>query len=178
MRALWAKTTLAAVLLVSGMAAPAAGQSGTDDADTPKSVRMKLPNDFGVELLGRCILYNFSYQRMLIPMLGLEASVSGLGSGSTEGGESASLMFGSAGGRFYFMNKAASPFVTGGVVVLSASTDTGPFGSENATANYGYTGVGFEFRSPGGFLFRGTAYGLVASGGYFIWPGLTVGYAF
>jgi hypothetical protein len=38
--------------------------------------------------------------------------------------------------------------------------------------------LGFEFRSPGGFLFRGTAYSLIAGGGWFIWPGLSVGYAF
>jgi hypothetical protein len=43
---------------------------------------------------------------------------------------------------------------------------------------YSQFGLGFEFRSSGGFLFRGTAYGLISGGGYFIWPGLTVGYAF
>jgi hypothetical protein len=157
---------------------PAAGQPGDGGTGGSGTVRTALPNDFGIELLGRSIIYNFSYQRLVTPALGLEATIAGLGSGSTTDDEGGSLLFGSLGGRFYFVDKNASPFVTGGVVLLSASTDAGPFGSDQATATYGYSGLGFEFRSLSGFLFRGTAYGLVADGGYFIWPGLTLGYAF
>jgi len=60
--------------------------------------------------------------------------------------------------------------------LVSASTNSGPF--DNATDFYGDVGLGFEFRSTGGFLFRGTAYVLFANGGYFIWPGISFGYAF
>ncbi len=170
---------VAIATLVSVMASPAHAQSGAVSSGTAVSSRSTLPNDFGIELLGRCLLYNFSYQRMVTSILGIEAAASGLGSGSTTGEGSASLLLGSLGGRLYFLPKRnASPFVTGGMVLINASTDSGPFGSDNATGDYGYTGLGFEFRSPAGFLFRGTAYGLVSEGGYFIWPGLTVGYAF
>ena len=78
------------------------------------------------------------------------------------------------GGKLYFVPKNGSPYLAGGIVVLTGSTDSGPIES----ATYGYAGFGFEYRSAGGFLFRGTAYGLIAGGEYFIWPGLHIGYAF
>jgi hypothetical protein len=58
---------------------------------------------------------------------------------------------------------------------VTAGTDTGPF---DDSATYGYAGLGFEFRAESGFLFRGAAYGLFSGGGFWIWPGLTIGYAF
>jgi hypothetical protein len=62
----------------------------------------------------------------------------------------------------------------GVVVVATGSFDPGPI----ETDTFGYVGFGFEYRSTGGFLFRGTAYGLFADGEFVIWPGLHIGYAF
>jgi hypothetical protein len=166
--------TLVATALAAGPGiGPAAAQT---DADRP--VRQALPNDFGIELLGRSLLYSFTYQYMVSPYIGLEAGFSALGGGSISDDEGSTLLFGSGGGRLYMIPKDGSPFVTAGGVLASVSTDAGPFGDDESTGSYGYVGLGFEFRSRGGMLFRGTAYGLIAEGGFFIWPGLTVGYAF
>ena len=59
--------------------------------------------------------------------------------------------------------------------IVSATTNRGPFSD---TGTYGYAGPGFEFRAESGFTFRGTAYGLFSGNGFFIWPGLTLAYAF
>jgi hypothetical protein len=132
--------------------------------------RTTLRNDFGIELLGKAALYSFSYQRMIAPALGLQAGISALGGSATD----ATVVFIPLGGKLYLAPKDASPFLTGGVVVLSGTSDSGPID----TRTYGYAGFGFEYRSIGGFLFRGTAYGLIAGGEFFIWPGLHIGYAF
>ncbi len=137
--------------------------------------RRSLRNDFGIELLGKAAIYCFSYQYMLSHPLGVEVGLSALGGGSAA--DNATIIFIPVGAKYYFVPKHGSPFLTGGVVIVSASVNSGPFG-DSGSDTYFYTGLGFEYRSPGGFMFRGTAYGLIAGGGFFIWPGLYVGYAF
>ena len=129
-----------------------------------------LPNDISLELLGRCVLYSFSYQRTITPNFGIELGASLLG------GSGASVTFFSVGARAYLLKGNASPCIAGGVVIVSGSTDSGPF-SSSATGSYGYIGPGFEFRSDGGFLLRGTLYFLVHDG-FLVWPGLQIGIAF
>lgn len=137
--------------------------------------REKLPNDFGIELLGKSLIYTFTYQRMLSNPFGLEAGLSVLGGGSSE--DNTTIVFIPVGAKLYFVPKNGSPYITGGAVLVTASVESGPF-SDSASNTYSFLGFGFEFRSTSGFLFRGTAYGLFSSGGFFIWPGLHVGYAF
>jgi len=132
--------------------------------------RMALRNDFGIELLGKAALYSFSYQYMVNHQIGIEVGLSALGGSVTD----ATVVFIPIGARYYFVPKDGSPFVTGGIVILTGQTDSGPLDSET----YGYAGLGFEYRSTAGLLFRGTAYGLIAEGEFFIWPGLNIGYAF
>lgn len=137
--------------------------------------RSELPNDFGIELLGKSLLYNFSYQRMISNPVGLEIGLSALGGGSSE--DNVTIILIPLGAKLYPVSKNGSPFLTGGVVLVTASVESGPF-SNSASNTYGYAGLGFEYRSNSGFLFRGTAYGLFSGGSFFIWPGLFVGYAF
>jgi len=137
--------------------------------------RNEAPNEVDLELAGKCLLYSFSYQRMLAEPFGLELGVSMLGGGSSE--SSSSIIFFTVGGKFYFIQKNASPYIGGGVVLISASTTSGPF-SDSGSTSYGYITPGFEYRSEGGFLVRGSVYALITSGGFFVWPGLTVGVAF
>lgn len=132
--------------------------------------RSTLPGDFGIELLGKAALYSFSYQYMVTPSIGVQAGFSALGGTAAD----ATILFFPLGGKLYLVQKNGSPFLTGGIVVLTGSSDSGPIES----ATYGYAGLGFEFRAEGGFVFRGTAYGLIAGGEFFIWPGLHIGYAF
>jgi hypothetical protein len=133
--------------------------------------KKELPNDFNIELLGRCVIYSFSYQRLVTEQIGLEAGFSLLG------GNGESLVFFSGGGRLYLLPGNASPCVGGGIVVVSAPTDSGPFSSDNS-ASYGYIGPGFEYRSSVGLMFRGSLYFLIAGGNFFTWPGLQLGIAF
>lgn len=137
--------------------------------------RKDLPNEVSLELGGKCLLYSFSYQRMLVEPFGLEVGVSMLGGASS--GSSTSILFFTGGGKFYITQGNAAPYVGGGMVVISASTTTGPFTS-SGSGSYGYAGPGFEYRFEGGFLLRGSVYALIGSGGFFVWPGASVGIAF
>ena len=141
---------------------------------TSAQSRADLPNAFGIELLGRSALYSFIYQRNIGNPLAIEAGFSALGGGGSE--DATLIMFIPIGGKLYFVPKNGSPFIAGGINIVTATMDSGPFGDDN-TDSFFYLGLGFEYRSPAGFLFSGTAYGLVAGGTVFIWPGLHVGYA-
>lgn len=142
------------------------GSINTSQAQT----RTTLPNDFGIELAGKAVIYSFSYQWMAVPpLLGLQASLGVLGTSEDV------VVFIPLGGKLYVIPNDASPFVTGGIVILTGTSGSGPL--KNSTT-YGYTGLGFEYRSEGGLLFRATAYGLFAEGEFLIWPGLYIGYAF
>ena len=132
--------------------------------------RTTLRNDFGIELLGKALIYSFSYQRMVTPRVGLQAGFGVLGGSAVDG--TVALFPVSA--KFYFLSGNGSPFVTGGIVGVTADVDSGPVES----ATYGHAGLGFEIRSDSGFVFRGAAYTLIAEGEFLIWPGLHFGYAF
>ena len=135
--------------------------------------RERMKSDVGIELLGKAVLYSFYYQYTPTKQFGLEVGLGALGGGT--GSDNATIIFLPIGAKFYLIPKDGSLYLAGGVVPLTAGTDSGPFDETNT---YSYLGIGFEFRSDTGFLFRGSAYGLIAEGGFFIWPGLTLGYAF
>jgi hypothetical protein len=175
-RLLW---TLAWLICASCAARAAGAQPASGDPAVPGAVRAARPNDVGVEAFGRCGAYAISYQRMLGPELGLEGSLAALGSGSTSAGNSSGhVLFGTVGARLYLGWGNAAPFATAGAVLISGGTDAGPFSATNATGSYGYAGLGVEGRTNGGFLVRGTFYGLGATGTFLLWPGLQMGYAF
>ena len=153
----------------------AAASQGQAQGAAKTLIRATMPNDIGIELLGKALIYSFSYQRMLGTTFGLEAGLGALGSGGASS-SGTSIVFIPVSAKIYLIPKDGTLYLTGGPVLVTASTSSGPF--DNATDFYGNVGLGFEFRSPGGFLFRGTAYTLFAGGGYFIWPGITIGYAF
>jgi hypothetical protein len=151
-----------AIIALGLMLAPAwSGLAGSKD---------ELPNDVTIELLGRCLIYSFSYQRTITPHFGVEGGMSILG------GSESSILFFSGGVRLYATNRDASPCLTGGFVAVTASTHSGPFSADGSGA-YFYIGPGFEYRSSGGFLIRGTLYFLIRDG-FFVWPGAQIGVAF
>jgi hypothetical protein len=158
------------VLLLIALTVPAFF-GGTALAQT----RVDLPNDCGIELLGRSLLYTFSYQRQFGNPFALEVGLSAFG-GSGDG-DTDMILFFPVGAKVYLIPKDGSIYLSGGINFATTATDSGPFDDDSSTT-FGYFGPGFEYRSPSGFLFRGTAYGLIAGGGFFIWPGLYVGYAF
>lgn len=136
--------------------------------------RAENPNDVAIELGGRCLIYSLSYQRMIGEQFGLEIAASGIGGGTD--GENAFIFFLSGGGRLYVTKKPASPFLSGGIVYVSAGTTAGP-GSEWADGVYFYAAPGFEYRMSGGFLFRASVNFLIKDG-FFVWPGINLGIAF
>lgn len=167
------RLTLVALVALVALTATVPPPAGAQAAGSPL-VRASMPNDIGIELLGKAVIYSFQYQRMVAPAVGLEIGLGALGGGSSS--DNTTLIFVPMGARLYLIPKDGTLFLTGGTVLASASVNEGPF--SGTSTFYGQAGFGFEFRSSGGFLFRGTAYGLFAEGGYFIWPGLSVGYAF
>jgi hypothetical protein len=132
--------------------------------------RTELPNDVTLDLLGRCLVYSFSYQHIVTKDFGIEGGLSILG------GSAASVVFISGGGRIYLSPRDAAPCISGGIVAVTASTGAGPFSSDASTA-YFYAGPGFEYRSSGALVFRGSLYFLIRDG-FFVWPGVQVGIAF
>ncbi len=138
-------------------------------------VRTTKPNDITFELGGKCLLYSMGYQRTLTPNLALDLTLSYFGAGG--GGDSVGAFFLGGGGRFYLIKKDASPYISGGLVWLSAGTDAGPFGDDSSSGVYFYASPGFEFRMSSGFLFRAGAYFLI-KGGFFVWPGRALGVCF
>lgn len=136
-------------------------------------VREKMPNDVGIELLGKGAMYSFFYQHTFDKILGLEAGLGVLGGGSED--MNSTIAFFPVGVKLYLVPKDGSLYLTGGGTIVTAGTDSGPF--EDSTS-FGFLGLGFEFRATGGFIFRGTAYGLVSGDGFFIWPGLALAYSF
>jgi len=135
--------------------------------------RERLKSDVGIELLGKAAVYSFNYQYTVNKMVGLEAGLGAIGGGTGE--SNTTITFVPVGAKLYLIPKNGSLYLAGGVTIVSATTNRGPFSD---TGTYGYAGPGFEFRAESGFTFRGTAYGLFSGNGFFIWPGLTLAYAF
>jgi hypothetical protein len=139
-------------------------------------VRVTKPNDFTLELGGKCFIYSLGYQRDISPAFALDAGISYLGGGSAQG--SLGLFVLTGGARLYLLKKPASPYISGGIGWISAGTgDVGP-ADTSASAMMGYISPGFEFRSEGGFVFRGGVYLILIEDVFFVWPGLTLGIAF
>ncbi len=139
-------------------------------------MRIQKPNDFNIELGGRCILYTLSYQRMLGQSVALEAGFSYVGTGVE--GVSESVFFLTGGARYYFLKRDASPYISGGLVYVSAATDAGPLDVSTGSAVYFHVTPGFELRLAGGFVFRGGVNILFRDSFFFVWPGLALGIAF
>ena len=173
------KSVLASFILVLAFIVCMGPTTACAQSEQDELLRVTLPNDVGIELLGKSVLYSFYYQRMVNKALGLEIGLSALGgsSGDDDLDDTSSLVFVPFGAKFYLIPKNGSIFLAAGGVYLSGSTDTGPF-DESDDGTYAYAGLGFELRQPGGFLFRGQSYALMADGSFFIWPGLSLGFAF
>ncbi len=138
-------------------------------------VRSTKPNDFTIELGGKCFVYSMGYQRNISPNFALDAAISYIGGGTSY--DSVGVFFLTGGARLYMLKKDSSPYLSGGVAWVSAGANAGPF-SDAASAVYFYISPGFEYRASGGFVFRGGVYLLFVEDSFFVWPGLSLGIAF
>lgn len=158
------------IFILCGSSQPLTGQTKAE----PGFSRAGMRHSTGVELLGNSLLYSFYYQYMMSRATGAEVGLAFYGSGDSD--DSFFLAFVPVGLKLYPVAKNGSPFLALGGVLLTSSTDIGPF-DDDASTLYGYIGPGFEYRSEGGFTFRFAAYGLLFEGGFLVWPGLTLGYS-
>lgn len=147
--------------------------------------RSYFPNVLSVEALGKGLLISLNYDRMLDADF-----AAGFGIGRTRTEADAS---GKAGEailvplylNYYFRSWAGdfSPYLTGGVDVVLGADELEGQGASPSTLQFPgthvipFAGVGYEYRSPINFTFRGTAY-LLLGDGLAPWFGLSVGYAF
>jgi hypothetical protein len=139
-------------------------------------IRTEKPNDFTIELGGKCVLYSVNYSRTIGPSFALTAGASYFGASDFE--ESWGVFFLTGGLRAYMIKKDATPYIEGGVVWISAGTNAGPFGADTESGTYFYVSPGFEFRSMGGFVFRGGVNLLIINSTFAVWPGIHLGIAF
>jgi hypothetical protein len=138
--------------------------------------RAQKPNDFTIELGGRCILYTLCYQRMLGETFGLEVGASYWGGGKSDFILPQSLLFLSGGARLYLSKKNTAPTLSAGIVYVTAGWNSGSFTVHGHGVCF-YATPGFEYRALGGFVFRGGVNFLIANR-VKIMPGIALGIAF
>ena len=143
------------------------------------NTRLTYTDSMNLEVLGRGMLWSVAFEK------GVSANVSvGLGIGTvgvTSRTDQAVIvpMY----MNYYFMNSGNSPFGTVGVNIVTnnnkvkggiADQSDVEFGSSSVHPTFG---LGYEFRTDGGFLFRVAGYGIAASN-FKPWFGGTFGFAF
>ncbi len=141
-----------------------------------EQTRLSNPNAFGVELLGRGLVYSVFYDRV---MSDVTAAGFGIGSVSTSQGNSTFVI--PAYFNYYLAKNESSVFLTGGASIITNTAqvggDTTTVGSLKFPSTFvvPQAGVGFEDRSDAGFLFRVTGYAMLGSSVTF-WAGFSFGY--
>jgi hypothetical protein len=147
-------------------------------------VRVTHPNAVSLELLGRGMLYSFTYDRVVNDDL-----VAGVGIGSTAlrtlDDQDADVRTGLIPiyVNYYFMREGGSPFATLGANIVTNSSAANQLKSTYSGMEFGTRavqvtfGAGYESRSDAGFLFRVSVYGIYAKT-VSPWAGLTLGYCF
>lgn len=146
--------------------------------------RVTYPSAFNVEMLGRGMLWNITFDQVLNDDM---AAGFGFGAVSTQtasgadGNQTATMV--PAYFHYYFSRTQGSVYATGGLnLILNASkvrdleSSTGglEFRRDSIIPTFG---VGYENRGDNGFLFRIAAYGLLGDD-LTPWMGFTFGYAF
>jgi|GEM_PF-3304992 len=148
-------------------------RDGNSSASSGSSLQN--PNAISFELLGRGILYSFNYDRELSQNFALGAGY--VSYSATSGSSSATLTVIPLYANWYFSPGPHRGFLTAGadLVMLSASLSGYQLGASGLAP---IAGGGYEYRGPGGFLFRGTGYLVVGTVSSTATIGLTFGYAF
>jgi hypothetical protein len=142
------------------------------------NTRVSNPSAIIFELGGRNLLYSIGYDRVLNE--NFSAGV-GFGTLTTNTNQSTSVI--PVYVNYYFMQEAGSAYATAGADLLTNPTEIS--GSNSNASSLKFTnspilphlGLGYEYRSDTGFLFRITAYGFVSSS-VTPWGGVTFGYSF
>lgn len=148
--------------------------------------RVTNPNAIGVELLGQGVLYSLFFDRVLNDDL---AAGFGYGVAPTKtaaGGDTGvSAVLIPVHVNYYFTRDQGSLYATGGVTIVANPGEIQGTQSKLSISELRYSdspilpvvGIGYENRGDMGFLFRGTAYAIVADT-VSPWIGFSFGYAF
>jgi hypothetical protein len=145
--------------------------------------RVTNPNAISFELLGRGLLYSVSYDRVLNDELAAGFGYGGVTTkvGDMSANQTASMI--PAYINYYLAADQGSVYATAGAVLIansstaqgkSASVSGIDFTSQSVIPQFG---LGYENRGDSGFLFRVTAYGMIANK-FAPWAGFTFGYSF
>ncbi len=146
------------------------------------NTRVTNPNALSFELVGRGLLYSFAYDRVLNERL---AAGVGVGSVSTTsvGGVSVSATVIPVYVNFYFSESAGSLFVTAGAALVASASTLANLTSSAGSLQFSSSpilpeaGLGYEYRSDPGYLFRIAAYGILGNS-LIPWGGISFGYSF
>ena len=127
-----------------------------------------------MELLGRAGLYSFNYDYLIQDNLALGAGLStySLSSGETRASTWVLPVY----ANYYFNQGEHRFFATGGLSLISVSGQTSESNQIKGSGLGGTLGIGYEYKSRDGFLFRAAPYLMLgqASGG---WIGVSLGYS-
>jgi hypothetical protein len=170
--------------ILSALIALVGGAFGAHEASAAHT-RVTYPSALSVEVLGRSMLYTVSFDQVMNDHL---AAGGGIGTVSTvfpntDTDANKTATFVPVYMNYYFLADGGSPFVTGGVTLITnhssvknLETSTGGLKLPSSSVMPVFGG-GYENRGDTGFLFRVTGY-LVAGKSIAPWVGFSFGYAF
>lgn len=147
--------------------------------------RVTYPSAVSAEILGRSALYTIAFDQVVNDWIaagvGIGTVSTVLPNTDTDAGRTATFV--PVYMNYYFMKEGGSPYVTGGVTLITnhssvkgLETSTGGLEIPSSTIMPTFGG-GYENRGDNGFLFRVTGY-LLAGKSMTPWVGFTFGYAF
>ncbi|MCM2279195.1 MAG: hypothetical protein NDJ89_14050 [Oligoflexia bacterium] len=145
--------------------------------------RVTYPSAVSVEVLGKGLAFAVQYDRVLNDDLvaGFGYGSVSLNRGQEDTGQSVSLIPVYA--HYYFTRDQASFFGAAGFTIVTDATKSNGLEASTGALKFSSSpvipviGLGYENRTDTGFLFRATAYGMLAKS-YAPWVGVTFGYAF
>lgn len=163
---------LSTVLLSSGVFAQGKTQYSSD---------MDNPNAISIELLGRAGVYSLNYDHLISDTVGLGFGLSyySLSARSTSGSSaSGSIFVVPTYFNYYLASGPSHVFLTAGLDLIVASVTFEDASYFRGSGVAPIIGVGYEYRSAGGFLFRIALPYITFSDRVLLWGGVSLGAAF
>jgi hypothetical protein len=144
-------------------------------------VSIERPNALSLEAAGRGFLYSLNYDRSIGTFASIGAGFGYLDFSAID--VSTSVLFVPLYANLYLFENQHRPFVTAGMTFIRISGSVGGTILEDkfeasATAAVPMAGLGYEFRSGAGFLFRLSPYVMITPLAVIPWAGMSLGATF
>lgn len=144
-------------------------------ADVPRNL-------FGVELIGRGIIYSVNYERLLTDRIGAGGGISVLsvsGAGIFGPSHRSRTLIVPAYLSWTPVGRAHSPYLAAGVTLSATTADEFLLGNTRVNSGaFGTFTVGYQYRSQRGIVIRPNVSQILIDGDNFWWPGITLGVSF